>query len=97
MGAYTPEFTVWVWVDVGVRRDANRCFSATLGDNPIKKTRENAVYVTGLASDVTEEKLSELFGSIGVIKVGLGFQGGWGESFPSKDQLTSTSHLSESK
>lgn len=34
-----------------------------------KKTRDNAVYVTGLSQDVTEESLAELFGSIGVIKV----------------------------
>ena len=34
-----------------------------------KKPRENAVYVTGLPMDVTDEKLAELFGSIGVIKV----------------------------
>ena len=36
-----------------------------------KKPRENAVYVTSLPMDVTEEKLAELFGSIGVIKVGV--------------------------
>ena len=35
-----------------------------------KRTRENAVYITQLPQDVTEEKLGELFGSIGVIKVG---------------------------
>jgi len=34
-----------------------------------KKQREDAVYVTGLPDDVTTEKLAELFGSIGVIKV----------------------------
>ena len=34
-----------------------------------KRPRENAVYVTGLPMDVTDEKLAELFGSIGVIKV----------------------------
>ena len=35
-----------------------------------KRTRENAVYITQLPQDINEEKLSELFGSIGVIKVG---------------------------
>lgn len=34
-----------------------------------KKQRDDAVYVTGLPDDVTTDKLSELFGSIGVIKV----------------------------
>jgi len=34
-----------------------------------KKQREDAVYVTGLPDDVTTEKLAELFGSIGVIKI----------------------------
>lgn len=34
-----------------------------------KKIRENAVYVTQLPQDVTVDKLAELFGSIGVIKV----------------------------
>ncbi len=39
------------------------------GPPPVKRQRDNAIYVTGLALDVTEGKLSELFGSIGVIKV----------------------------
>lgn len=34
-----------------------------------KKIRENAVYISLLPDDVTEEKLGEVFGSIGVIKV----------------------------
>ena len=34
-----------------------------------KKQRDDAVYVTGLPDDVNTDKLSELFGSIGVIKV----------------------------
>lgn len=33
-----------------------------------KKIRENAVYISLLPDDVTEEKLGEVFGSIGVIK-----------------------------
>ena len=37
-----------------------------------KRTRENAVYITQLPQDITEEKLGELFGSIGIIKVGGG-------------------------
>ncbi len=47
------------------------CLFAGGGDGPppVKKQRDNAIYVTGLALDVTESKLSELFGSIGVIKV----------------------------
>ena len=36
-----------------------------------KRPRENAVYVTGLSMDVSDEELAGLFGSIGVIKVGL--------------------------
>ena len=36
----------------------------------IKRTRENAIYITQLPDDVNEEKLAELFGSIGLIKVG---------------------------
>ena len=40
-----------------------------------KRPRENAVYVTGLPMDVTDEKLAELFGSIGVIKVRRNLQG----------------------
>ena len=39
------------------------------GGGMTKKTRENAIYVTQLPQDVTPEKLAELFGSIGVIKV----------------------------
>ncbi len=34
-----------------------------------KKRRENAVYISSLPDDVTEDKIGELFGSIGVIKV----------------------------
>ena len=34
-----------------------------------KRTREDAVYITKLPQDVTMDKLAELFGSIGVIKV----------------------------
>lgn len=34
-----------------------------------KKIRENAVYISLLPEDTTEEKLAEHFGSIGVIKV----------------------------
>ena len=34
-----------------------------------KRQRDDAVYVTGLPDDVNTDKLSELFGSIGVIKV----------------------------
>ena len=34
-----------------------------------KKTRENAIYITQLPDDVTSEKMAELFGSIGMIKV----------------------------
>ncbi len=34
-----------------------------------KKIRENAVYITLLPDDVTEEKIADHFGSIGVIKV----------------------------
>ena len=34
-----------------------------------KKVRENAVYISLLPDDTTEEKLAEYFGSIGVIKV----------------------------
>ena len=41
-----------------------------------KRTRENAVYITQLPQDVNEEKLGELFGSIGVIKVYTGEGGG---------------------
>ena len=41
------------------------------GAPPVKKIRENAVYVTKLPQDVTMEQLSELFGSIGVIKVNV--------------------------
>lgn len=33
-----------------------------------KKIRPNAVYITCLPDDVTEEKLIEVFGAIGVIK-----------------------------
>lgn len=34
-----------------------------------KKIRENAVYISLLPDDITEEKIGEHFGSIGVIKV----------------------------
>lgn len=34
-----------------------------------KRVREDAVYITQLPQDVTVDKLAELFGSIGVIKV----------------------------
>ncbi len=34
-----------------------------------KQIRENAVYITCLTDEVTEQKIEELFGSIGVIKV----------------------------
>ena len=37
-----------------------------------KRTRENAVYITQLPQDITEEKLGGLFGSIGIIKGGGG-------------------------
>ena len=36
-----------------------------------KKIRENAVYISLLPDDVTEAQIQEMFGSIGVIKVGL--------------------------
>ena len=35
-----------------------------------KRIREDAVYITNLTDEVSEEKMGELFGSIGVIKVG---------------------------
>jgi len=38
-----------------------------------KKIRDNAVYISSLPDDVTSEKIGELFGSIGVIKVWDGF------------------------
>ena len=34
-----------------------------------KKIRDNAVYISCLPDDVTSDKIGELFGSIGVIKV----------------------------
>ncbi len=34
-----------------------------------KQIRENAVYITNLMDEVTDDKMGELFGSIGVIKV----------------------------
>lgn len=34
-----------------------------------RRIREDAVYITQLPDGVTEEKIGELFGSIGVIKV----------------------------
>lgn len=43
--------------------------SCSVGGGMTKKIRENAVYITQLPPDVTMEKLAELFGSIGVIKV----------------------------
>ena len=33
-----------------------------------KKIRPNAVYITCLPDDVTEEKITEVFGAIGIIK-----------------------------
>ena len=36
-----------------------------------KRYRDDAVYITQLPDDVTDEKLGELFGSIGRIKVVL--------------------------
>ena len=33
-----------------------------------KKTRTNAVYITCLPDDVTEDKITEVFGAIGMIK-----------------------------
>ena len=44
-------------------------FPPSLAGPMEKKQRDDAVYVTGLPDDVNTDKLSELFGSIGVIKV----------------------------
>ena len=40
-----------------------------MGGGMTKKIRENAIYITQLPPDVTTDKMAELFGSIGVIKV----------------------------
>ena len=65
----------WWWctlctIQSGISVKDVRSISYLLGGPPVvKKQRDNAIYVTGLALDATESKLSELFGSIGVIKV----------------------------
>lgn len=41
----------------------------TTGGGEVKKIRENAVYVSGLADGITEEGLGQVFGAIGQIKV----------------------------
>ena len=38
------------------------------GNGMEKKTRTNAVYITCLPDDVTEDKVTEVFGAIGMIK-----------------------------
>lgn len=47
-----------------------RLFSG-LGQGPamVKRTRDDAVYVTGISFDTPIEKIQELFGSVGTIKV----------------------------
>ena len=48
------------------------CGIDVLAHNPPggeKKIRPNAIFVSGLAEDVTVEKMVDLFGSIGIIKV----------------------------
>ena len=39
------------------------------GPSMVKRTRDDAVYVTGISFDTPIEKVQELFGSVGTIRV----------------------------
>lgn len=40
------------------------------GSSMVKKTRDDAIYVTGIATDVVLDQIHETFSSVGTIKVG---------------------------